>query len=140
EAILSRFPMRRRLITIAVLLAPLIGCGDGEPAGPDARTGAFEDGAPNIGPYDDPSDFDRQGCSDAVALDNVDLAGIWHLDLSFADFGSVAGTLRIDGTASSFSGLLLGEPADQVSVDRKNVLVRRAWFSEQSGYSRVQAM
>lgn len=125
------------------ILAMAVGCGDdggaaGPDAGgdPDAATGG--DGGP-VGPYSDPADFDRTDCSADPALDSIEVDGIWHLDLDFADFGSYPATLRIDGTPGAYSALLFGNQADHVIVDAEDLFIRRAWTTSQGG-ERVQAM
>lgn len=131
----------RRILPV-LILALVAACGDDGAAGPDGGTGGA-DGGPGAdarpgGLYDDPFDFDRDACSDATPLDTIDLAGIWHLDLTFADFGSFPSTVRIDGAAGSYTARLFGREADQILVDSADVFIRRAWETMQG--ERVQAL
>lgn len=137
--------MRRVEVLIALSVAlSSFACGDDEvlpQRSADAGVAPTPDGgALTNGLYDDPGDFDRSGCSSTARLDQADLVGIHHLEILFEEFGRFSSTMRIDGASNDYSALLFGTPADSISVDEHNVLLRRQWYSEENGHDRVQAL
>jgi hypothetical protein len=93
----------------------------------DGGTDAAPDGGPGLG---------GDGCDDAVALDSVDLSGIWHLDLAF-EYGSYPAPLRFDAAGESYSAVMIGRDADSVTVTSTDVIVREEWMAGEDARSRV---
>ncbi len=132
-----------RLVAVCLLVASA-ACGDSPGSvdpGSDAGISIGPDAA-DAGLYGSPADFDRTGCDASVALDQVDVAGIWHLDINLPDFGSWASVLRIDESLpiGFYTALLFGAEATEVRIDATDLFVRRAWWSESNGYNRVRAI
>lgn len=98
------------VLAFAVGAVALAGCVDGTGGG---------DGGPR---FDEPSDFDRDGCRGS--LESVDLAGIWHADMTFPGNGIGIGAIRLDPDESEFSGTLFGRPIDEVEVSDDDIFIR----------------
>lgn len=86
-----------------------------------------DDGSDGGGRFDDPSDFDRDGCASGAPLDSVDPAGIWHVDRAFPGDPNRAGVMRIDagGRTDQFVALLFGGQTDDVRMSADDLFVRR---------------
>ena len=131
-----------RSLLLAFLAAGLaVACGGSDDDGPPGGTitgrclGAADDGSDDPSPagmYDEPGDFDRAGCSDAIPLDSVDTCGIWHLDLDFEDFGTSAGAIRIDlSDGGDLEGLVFGRPTEDVRLTSSDLFMRHVEVDDQ---------
>lgn len=104
----------------------LVACGDNGP-GVDAVDGspATADAAPG-GLYDDPSDFDRAGCT-AGSLAGFDVGpAIYHLSVDFSGFTTVY-AVRIDapGGPGVADGRINGElPVQQAEASADDLFIR----------------
>ncbi len=128
------------LASLAAMTAPAAACG-GDDSPPDDPMitgrclGASDDGSDDRSPeglFDDPDDFDRSGCSDAIPLDSVDTCGVWHLDLDFADFGKAPGAVRIDlSGGGDLEGLVFGRETEDVRLTSSDLFMRHVEVDEE---------
>lgn len=110
--------MTRRVVSGAVIVIALVGCGGNDPVTPDAG-GMPPDAAvlPPLGEYDEPSDFSRDGCVPGSLAFTA--PGIVHGRAAFADFTSTI-QFRVD---SASAGAIGGRPADRVIITADDVFV-----------------
>ncbi len=131
--------VRHLLLALLALLAAAAACGGSDDSPPDHEIvgrclGAFDDGSDDPSPagmYDDPDDFDRAACSDAIPLDSVDTCGIWHLDLDFDDFGKAPGAVRIDLSGDDLEGLVFGRETEDVRLTSTDLFMRHVEVDDQ---------
>jgi hypothetical protein len=129
----------RSLLLAMFATATAAACGDDAPSDPrpiEGRClGAADDGDDDPSPaglFDDPGDFPRAGCSDAVPLDSVDTCGIWHLDLEYEDFGPAPGAIRIDlSDGGDLQGLLFGRETEDVRLTSSDLFLRHVEVDDQ---------
>ena len=124
----------RTLLLASLVAATAVACGGDDDGPTDDRPitgrclGAFDDGSDDRSPegmFDDPSDFDRSGCSDAIPLDSVDTCGIWHLDLEYEDAGTSAGAIRIDlSGGGDLQGMVFGRETEDVRLTSSDLFMR----------------
>ncbi|HEU5058550.1 MAG TPA: hypothetical protein VFU21_18585 [Kofleriaceae bacterium] len=127
-----------RYLLASLALAAAAGCGDDSPAdGPPVTgrcLGASDDGGDEspAGMFDDPDDFDRSACSDAIPLDSIDTCGVWHLDLDFEDFGTAAGAIRVDlSDGGDLEGLVFGRETEDVRLTSTDLFLRHVEVDEE---------
>ncbi len=112
--------MSYRVILFGVVMGQAIslaGCGDGPAAPPDAWT--------DVGEFDDPADFPREGCVPGGFADRADLQGIYHLEVDEIGYLYPA-VLRVDDLGDSWGGAVVGHDATEVRVSADDIIVRWA--------------
>ncbi len=111
---------RARSVVFALSFAGLgltAACGDDSGRGGGGREGS----------YDDPSDFERDGCGSGEPIDSIDPAGIWHLNAVFEgiDYSVTAMSIDPEGGDGQFVALLFGGETDDVRLSAEDLFIRR---------------
>lgn len=93
-----------------------IACGDDAGLGPAGPAGP-------AGAYDEVGDFPTDGCGDGPSVASVELAGVWHYDLTFPGGYRTVAVMRLDAAADGLTGRMSGREAF-VQVGDDGLLVR----------------
>lgn len=108
-----------RAIALSHAAATLAGC-----VGNDGGLPPLLDGGQG-GRFDDPSDFDRSGCT-GDGPDSIDPIGIWFGEVVADDQGNTGLAFRIDaGLDGGLAGLIDGGAADEVGFREGDLFLRR---------------
>jgi len=115
----------RTLLTVAAALitgAASTGCGDDLPGQPDA---APEDQGlwPELGEYDHPDDFPREGCV-AGSFEGVAVEGVYHMQVDYGDFQSASAFRLDDLGGGAWAGVIAGRDGATAGVDATDVILR----------------
>lgn len=117
------------VVWLAAASAVLVACSGDEESGPPPRCpGVMDDGGDDptaAGPFDAPDDFDRGGCGDDGALEDVDVCGIWNLDMAVETY-RFPGSIRVDADAdgADLEGYLYSHEAFDVRHTEGDLFLR----------------
>jgi hypothetical protein len=123
---------------LALLLALTACGGDDEPSSalPPRCPGLLDDGSDDptpAGPFDAPSDFERTGCGEDGALEDVDVCGIWHLDLAVEEYRFAAAIRFDDAGGDDLDGLLFGHEAFDARHTASDLFLRQQEVLDDAG-------